>query len=781
MIEDADLIRDIDKNILNTFRYPESVLAKVKEEFKQTIDQLSSIKNVEPKKYFKESLEIFISKIKDKFISKGKKELVYYIFLRAVKITLNKNKILTEEQFKDRYNFNFESIISFTFKDWGLNFYKYSNLNKKDGFRNVFIDLFDFPSNLNDLEKDKFMKRIFIILNNTFQSVYALLEKYFMEDMTHKYRLDEIVHYQKKVEGVFDKISKRRGLDTTRTLMKGVRQLLSLLKIDDFDIDVQDALGKSSTMKKEFGRGEYPIRAILDKTSDYFNESNVLRKLESGVEYALDNEGIQYEKNYLDKGVYFEIKQGSQISKRDIQRLLKNEINAFLGSRKAKRIYIRNITTTNIEIGWDYRDIFADISKNGFKMRSIGQMLKKKQGEFEIKLELWKGEIEDEEGKKKEKKLIEPIQLIDIIDGKYKTRFRVFDLIKYFEDLCFELHDFFIRDLNLKAILQRRKYTERWDGTRGYLDIGATVRQSLRRGWIQPQQTYRKKQTEDPPLIFVNYDISGSMGGVVRTSQFLIYIILSFFDKDIRKWWIGYIGKPKRDQEGEMFPSDNLIETERWAQKREKFDLSQAYRHIKEEAIHSLSYSYFGQISNSYYDYEYETALRDFLDCHLAGTTNSTRMDCFHLMTNHPDMDMRGLKYVFLVTDAVVGSKQKMDIVRIGRALLERTDVRFFFLWIISPKSLAQSPQTSLIPDDKYHFITKIQIARILHYLTWDESEKRYKTYFEDENERYEVEFYKFVYDNWDNCYIVTPTDLRYVGEIKHILKKLEEIDFFIP
>ena len=39
------------------------------------------------------------------------------------------------------------------------------------------------------------------------------------------------------------------------------------------------------------------------------------------------------------------------------------------------------------------------------------------------------------------------------------------------------------------------------------------------------------------------------------------------------------------------------------------------------------------------------------------------------LLPRHPDMDSRGLKYVFILTDQQVSSPEKLDFVRISRKL----------------------------------------------------------------------------------------------------------------
>jgi hypothetical protein len=771
---DVDLIRDVKRDILRVFTYPERVMDKLKNMSDKVLQELEKDLGYNTE-MVKESLNLFRENIRKKYITMERITVLYVHFLRAIKKTLWENTNIGKKKFNEKYSFEFEELIHFggyLQKDGdGFHYGEYkSNEQKYEKQINTLVDLF------NANKRGFKVKKIFRYLNRILGNGCQILAKYFMEDLKHKYRLEEVISYQKKVESIFDKIPSKGELDTTRDLMSFVRDILHTLGIDDEKVKIhlaelgyKDKRSKENqesnlariTKMRDFGRGEYPIKAVINKEELNLTNSYVLKDLQNRIEYNLNNKKINFDQKELDRGTFIKITDKDKI---DIKKVLDlkydsiNQISLFVGANIKK-------------IEWKVED-FIEIESNGFRIKSIGQILKNKEKLFKERIHLWT----DKEGKEH----FETIQLISIKDGEITLTFRVFDLIEYFIELSLELHDFFIRDLNLKAILQRKKYTEKWDGTRGYLDVGATIRHSLRRGWIQPMQTYRKKQIEDPPLIFVNYDISSSMGGATRTSQFLVFTILSFFERDIRKFFIGYITRTNRTNEGNLFPSDILLDENKFRKSKNKFNLLYEYKKVRENAKGSIGFSSFGEVSKSYFDYEYGKALRDFLDNRNAGKTG-TDMSIFNLMERHPDMDMIGLKYVFLVTDAELTQdiRQKRDIVRVAKTLIDRPDVKFFYLWIISASKL--NSEAYLVPDRKFHFVTKQQIGRKLYNMTWDESEGKFIDSFSTDSEEIDYEYYKFIWDYWEHIYIATPTDIRYVGEIKHILKKLEEIDFFIP
>ena len=140
-------------------------------------------------------------------------------------------------------------------------------------------------------------------------------------------------------------------------------------------------------------------------------------------------------------------------------------------------------------------------------------------------------------------------------------------------------------------------------------------------------------------------------------------------------------------------------------------------------------------------------------------------------------MDSRGLKYVFILTDQQVSSPEKLDFVRISRKLLQREDVRYFFIWSTYHSEHFDNLVTT---NNQLHFQTKQYIRRLIDELIMN-PDGTMKTSEELTRVDAELQFLVFLYDYYDYVYIVNPQNLLMVGELKHILHKLEKQKFFIP
>jgi len=392
------------------------------------------------------------------------------------------------------------------------------------------------------------------------------------------------------------------------------------------------------------------------------------------------------------------------------------------------------------------------------------------------------------EGSKKE-----IVSLFQLSYNREGIIIKFFDLINYILMLSEKLKQFFIQSMNLQALLKRQKVTENYKYTsKGWLDVNETIRHTLRRGVINPMRTYREEMLKDPPTLFLIYDSSGSMRKFNRYGQFISLLSLSFFNRRFRTINIGYICSYGLEAEGilKMFPSETK-DVSRSIMKKAKYSADKIIgeKYAMKEDHYTASPKINGQrfvgfLINDYRNFK--TAMRDFLANPLSAS-GGTSLEVLNIIPKHPDMSARGLKYVMVFTDHEFyeddrGLANKMDFLKRSEELIKMTDVRYFYFWMTYSFFKNDDLIGELEEDLIYRFPTKKYLmTRIRDFLIAD-YEKMEFIKFENlsKHSKAELLYLKFLYQHWENVYIVDPANMIYIGEMRNYISKLEKQEFFI-
>lgn len=793
-----DTLRHIDNNIISVFQYPPKIMKKVKDLFFQLLNRIDTEYTV-VKTNFTTIIPIYLKEIETIVFTYQNTKLFSIKFLETVKSVIGRKPNmnytfpLTKIQMdsnKTNHSTNMELISTDVIRkentwsgvviDENLNIFR-------ELFENDKLDKFDIANIIDDL-------------NKLFFECLLLFSEYFITDFSHQQFLTEQISYQQKVEAILSSIEQIGNLDTTKDILTIIVDFGNhYLKIPIEHFEFFSEGNEITLQEAQTVRYLYPSHIHINKKPSIF-EHNTFKKLIINIETELKLNKVSFDK---DKRKFNNL---SFSTLSELEDFLEQQIDVLFGGYFTSGYRIRNL---NAEVfpKLQLDSFFLITSKSEFEINTIDDLFKNYSSQM----------VHSLYGRtpKKQRDIVETLRLISITYSNTTLIMKPFDLIEYLHNLAFEVKRFFVETMNLKAILKKNKYTERWDGSKGYLDVNATVTKSLSKGWITPQQSYRKKMSESPPTIFLIYDISSSMvtsnANTIRPTQFLLTTLLSFFDKDVYKLNVGYITNTVRDaglfkseekdlrtkkRKQEAFDigerEQNIInsyenetgknaiendeETDEYKQWKVDTERETVWSILRGENMMNFAYRNLGELINDYYTERYDDAIRDFLDNESAGATG-TNLDILALLPRHPDMDSRGLKYVFILTDAMISKTEKIDFVRISKELIQREDVRYFFIWTTYQSETYDYLSTS---DNRLHFQTKQYIRRMIDNLIMN-PDGSMKKVAELSNVDAELQFLVFLYDYYDYIYIVNPKNLLMIGEMKNILHKLEEQKFFIP
>lgn len=753
------LLGNVDVNILNSFTYPANITINILKKFEEMANQLTRYKT----QFFTEIYEDFVKKMESEFVYYNRRDILIRKFIEAIKTIFVKKKLPIRSK---KYSFDFP-VIEKTYRKSNIIILaeqairNLSTITISTGkstdpmlivevFREIFQSL-----TLSNIE----VADIFKMLNDIFEYSFKLLSEYFIEDILHTTHLDDAITFQNRTKTILDNINEG-ALDTTRQITQYLLAIIQFLGIQKKDIEYLFN-GKKLTTGQITDAWAYPTTIFLPKKPKYFTESGVLKRIKDEIENYFKSHAITFSvsKNGMD---FTNI---STTTKSDLEYQLQMAISLQLPVSQVLRMQaIRPAPKFTINLN----DFINIKGKDAFSLKSIDEVFKSIEKQVLLSIYI--------ETDKTGKKVYEEIPIMSCSFSASTIEFKIFDLIEYYQQLAWDIHKFFAETMDLKAITQKKKYHEKWDGSRGFLNIDKTIEASVNRGYIYPIQTYRKKLVETPPTIFLVYDISGSMGGVHKLTQFLVIIVLSFFEKDINKFFTGYITTAGRGSGySHLFRSETENRSED-LKKKQMYDVGThgQFYIVQQESRKRISNQNLGEVSNDYYDYD--KAIRDFLDLAVLG--GGTNFDVYNLVPRHPDIDARGLKYVFCVTDAnFTNTQDKIDFVRVSRDLVQRDDVRFFFLWIMWSKTVNDHMNYIATNNEARHFVTKQAIARKIDELVRNPNgspKSESSINFPD------LEFYLFVYDHFDKCHLVLAENLQFVGEVKNILHKLSAQEFFV-
>lgn len=798
-----DTLKHIENSISAVFQYPNTIIDKVKDLFLQFLNKINSQYTIVKDNFIK-TIPIYLNDIKNTVFTSVNSMLLTRKFLDAIRSVIGR-----------KVNMNYTlplSTIRMTSKTTNngikIEVIDTEIIRTQTTFNNIVIE-----ENINIFrglfENDKLNKldiaNIIDGLNYLFLESLSLFSQYFITDFSHQQFLEEQISYQQKVEAILGSIKQVGDLDTTRSLFGIITYFGNkYLKIPMNYFEFYSEGNQITYQEAESTRHFYPTHIHINKDPPIF-EHNTLKQLLINIENELVNDGITFNK----KERLFTHLTFSSLS--ELRSFLAQQIRNLFGGMINLEYTIISLITIEEFIKQEKKKK----AKRRFTTDLSSFFLITNETEFEVKTI---DDIFDAFNSQmlhtfysKDGRVIETIKLINIIHSKTTIEMKPFDLIEYLHDLAFEIKKFFTQTMNLKAIQKKQKYTERWDGSKGSLDVNATATKSLSKGWIIPQQTYRKKMAESPPTVFLIYDLSISMSTIIRSTQFLLITLLSFFDKDVYKLNVGYITNVYRDT-GLFKSEERDIETKE--RKKRAFDLGERnailigdykratnkkaiyndketdefkqwkvdndketiWRILRNENTMDIAKRNLGELINDYHTERYDNAIRDFLDNEVAGLT-LTSMDVISLLPRHPDMFSRGLKYVFILTDAGISDEEKIDLVRISRELLQRNDVRYFFIWTTN---MSNNLDYLANPETKLHFQTKQYVRRLIDNLITN-SDGSFKNNEELSKVNAELQLLVFLYDYYDYVYIVNPDNLLMIGEMKNILHKLEQQKFFIP
>ena len=782
-IDESAILLNLERGILDTFSYPKSIMGKVKDNFDS---YESTISNKYDTSLFKKTYEKFIKKCKNEFFLEKRRARMLQHFTASIRETFRDDKVPGRTKLKFTLPTKEEQI--YVGRRTAVNWYYGKQM--KDVYKNYII--YDDQTIRNQPEyvvrsKVYETKNVVEILNKLFKTTkltnqtagnllgelntilkasYDILVSYFIEDMVHNEHLDEVIDFQTRISKVLNKVKGLGSLDTTREIAANIVNYLLRFGFEhkDFQFNFN---GKTIAIEDVTKAWAYPTSIYLDLRDKCKNGVSIV--ISNTIEKYLKDNSNSY--NYTvrkDTENTFKITpgKGSSIrSKTDLKNLF-GLSNPFIYTIDIALSPLKFSSKVDLTI-LDYVQI---VNKNTIRVKRVEEVLKHIQVKLQKKILI--------DGKKKE---YEVFEIISRSTTSNAIEIRTFDLIDHFLDMASDIHKFFAETMNLKAITEKVKYYEIFDGSRD-LDIEKTINQSIARSEIYPIQSYKKKLMESDPTIYMVYDISESMKLVHRLTQFLVVIILSFFEKNANKFFTGYITTLDRGDGYDALFRSEMEDAEENQRKLEAYMVDEGFPYeFLQERTQTDLISTLGEIANDYYDIE--TALRDFLDnSELVGS--GTRMDIYNLIPYHPDIYTKGLKYVLVITDAALDSDDLVDFVSTSQELVDRDDVRLFFLWIVQ-----EDERASVIDDSNFnntsdtsrHFITRQQIMRKIDSLTRTAAGKMKKRDDISDDDFAKINFYLFIYNHWDKCHLVNAENLEFVGEIKNIMNKLSEQRFFIP
>ncbi|MFX1453788.1 MAG: hypothetical protein ACFFDB_00300 [Promethearchaeota archaeon] len=787
-IDEETILMNIENSVLSTFSYPKSILGKIEDKFGEFEKGISKSYNTD---LFIQIYQRFVEKCKNEFMSESKRSRIIQIFIRSIREILSENKIKgrgklkftlpTKEEeiyigrreyihwhYGKRYEDVYKRYVIFdvniirTAKEYtiGQNTYETQNI----------VNIFNIVFKTKSLDKNT-TADLLSKLNKLLKFSFDTLVSFFIEDISHSEHLDEVIDFQNRISKILNKIKSVGSLDTTREIADALLTLLNTIGFKDEDITL-DFNGKKIKNTEIEEPWAYPTGIFVDLTKKTIN--GVPKDVINIIKQHLENGSQIHNFKLEDKG------QGLFELKRTTQWKTKKELKDFI-SMIFNIEYKINISLTPLSISSKAsldNNTFMDFTSNKtIQIRNIEQLFSIIEKKLTKRIFI--------ETNSQGKKVYEELSIITCYFTRDGLEIRIFDLIEYFQELANDIHKFFAETMNLKAITQKKKISERWDGSRGVLDVERSINSSINQGIIYPMQTFRRRLIKSPPTIFMVYDISESMKLVHRLAQFLIIIVLSFFEKDINKFFTGYITTFERGSGFNTLFRSEMEDIESSEQKRIAYEVGKTEKEAEpyyflQEQTELILIPSLGEIANDYYDYD--TAIRDFLDN--SRYRSGTRFDIYNLVPYHPDIDARGLKYVLVITDAAMGTSDLIDFVSVSRELVDRDDVRFFFLWIVQEDERADTSDDSNFHnsmDTSRHFITKQQLMRKIDSLSRTKAGKMKEKDKIDVSDMAWINFYLFVYNHWDKCHIVSAENLQFVGEIKDVMNKLAEQDFFIP
>jgi hypothetical protein len=784
-------IEELQLNAFAEFHYPNKVLVPLKE-------ASESLKNLYTNQtnQFPSIIGKYISKVKPKLFHSGNSEDLCNLFIKTMKEVYDQKSRLfspSELTFDLSIIERKRDIEKEEYKEWKkrnpqLTPSEYEKETGKKAYykgRTPQFDVAEFQGSDSLTEKRCSLIREFLnnkdalnseiiqvlkTINKAIRETYSRMIEYFIQDAMHLSHLKQIIDYQDEVESIFSTITSTGSLDTTRDIKSFVSELL----IDNLKID--------PTLITYYSQGIHhsATSPLTNETLFYFERVNVDLKKPSFQDGALKVAIESLKRTLQNQAISFE-QEGRKFKAISVksEKVLKGIIEEAF-----QKGVIRDNTKNYISKSFTLITPFSHFTsserdrKITFKTDDL-YSISKTDRQYNIEVRHF-SECINRIASQTEKtflnfrndKPFNKVQYITSVSYGTKLSLKIFDLIQYVLELTQNVQKFFLQTLDLKPLLRKTKVSEPWGSGKGWLDVDKTIEASLNKGFLTPMETYRKKLLEDPPNLFIIFDISSSMKEETRLAQFLVLLLLSFFGFDINKCVIGYITA----YSGDFYDGGDYFKS---IKRKELFQsISSSKRRVIEAFRKVATTQSPEQIITDYQPSEYHLALRDFLDNEQAGRTG-TNIDAVRYLGKHPDLDNRGLKYVFIFTDADFrGSKEKKDFVNICEDLIKRNDLRFLFMWDL-PKNtnlLIESSDNIVEKDINYRFISKQYLLRKI-----DKEIQSLDSTFSKSDVSAEIMFYKFLYDNYDKTHIVRSENMMKLGEIKHLLYKLQSQDFFIP
>lgn len=104
-----------------------------------------------------------------------------------------------------------------------------------------------------------------------------------------------------------------------------------------------------------------------------------------------------------------------------------------------------------------------------------------------------------------------------------------------------EVRDNFLMRHNLLAKIDPASRIEEYDGSRGKLDLEDTLKRTASEGQLSIRQRYKARIKDQPCYLFTMTDISGSMGGHIVKTFFLVSCIFSLFENRFKEAVMSFI------------------------------------------------------------------------------------------------------------------------------------------------------------------------------------------------------------------------------------------------
>lgn len=824
----GQILKQLDEKIVATFRYTADVMNEVSEEFNSFKELLKSKGMLNFGRYDR-VLPNFNHLTSRTPIYLNNSYLVIHNYIQSIKSI---DHLKARDDYCADMEFKLEYVLNKETHCFEIKIPTRTKITEISEHRlNIFRFLFQ-----EDLSHDR-LYYVMTQYNLLFTRIIKILVKNTIKDLKHmkNIRLSNKLAFQQKVDKFLSSLTNDGSLENKTELSEIAYDLL----VNRLGVPLGSIKFYSRGMEESFDTLTslpYMSPSDLSITREGVVEDGIFVPFRESIKNRFDNDGVffsEYSEGVF-KGVRFGTKSFDNEDKfnyhvRDyVIKLFKD----FYGNKitKLTNFYLSHFRRKNIVLDIEVSD-FLIVENSLFTTRSpkvdiriipFEQTLLKILAQLAIRYDFGMKEIFDP---KQQATIsvpnIETLEMFRVTSRAKEIKISFFDLVDYFIRLSEKVRDFFVQSLNLKAILQKKKFTEQYRYTsRGYLDIGKTITHSIQRGTITPMKTYRKELLEDPPILFLIYDSSGSMEKFNRYAQFLALLSLSFFNRDFKVINIGYIwsdlkfvGKyidrdlPEEEQKPKKvalraFPSDTKRE-EIALRRKYKFPVSklakkEGYEMEEDQyagAVEVYGERYLGFLINDYTNFN--LAFRDFLENPYSAITG-TSIDIMNLIPNHPDMRLRGLKYVMVFTDHELMQadedkrrREMNDFTNRSLDLIKIPDVRFFYVWITENFfRTAEGKEDSLVkmlePDLTYRLPTRQYLMTKLKELITEKDPLKGGIRFKDFKrltplELAEINYHKFLFEKWDHCYIVDPNNMRYIGEIKNIIEKLERIKFFIP